>query len=98
MRSYDAVIFDVDGTLVDSNDLHADAWVAALARKGYRVPFDTIRPLIGMGGDKIVPRVTGLPEKSPAAEAISEFRGKVFREEYVSRVGAFPRARDLFRR
>lgn len=96
MRRFTAVIFDVDGTLVDSNDIHAEAWVDALGRRGYPVPFEKIRPLIGMGGDKIIPRVTDLAEGSPEAEALSEFRGKLFLEKYVARIEPFPRVRELF--
>src|SRR5436190_865668 len=51
---YRAVILDVDGTLVDSNDAHAHAWVDAFAESGRMVPFAHIRSLIGMGGDKLV--------------------------------------------
>ncbi len=54
------VQFDIDGTLIDSNDAHARAWVGALAAHGYAVPFARIRPLIGMGGDKRTHEVTGL--------------------------------------
>jgi beta-phosphoglucomutase-like phosphatase (HAD superfamily) len=50
---YRAVIFDVDGTLVDSNDAHANAWVLAITDSGRRVEFSRVRPLIGMGGDKL---------------------------------------------
>jgi len=44
------VILDVDGTLVDSNDAHAHAWVAAFASAGITVAFDRVRRAIGMGG------------------------------------------------
>ena len=50
------VIFDIDGTLVDSNDAHAQSWVDTFAEAGYDVPFDVVRPLIGMGGDKLLPK------------------------------------------
>jgi beta-phosphoglucomutase-like phosphatase (HAD superfamily) len=50
----EGVIFDVDGTLVASNDAHAEAWVEAFATFGYEdVSFDRVRPLIGMGGDRL---------------------------------------------
>jgi beta-phosphoglucomutase-like phosphatase (HAD superfamily) len=52
---YRAVIFDIDGTLVDSNDAHAQAWVEALSEHGRHVAFTRVRPLIGMGGDKLLP-------------------------------------------
>src|SRR5205085_2539704 len=44
------VLLDVDGTLIDSNDAHANAWVEALAELGPAISFDTVRPLIGKGG------------------------------------------------
>ena len=57
-----AVILDVDGTLVDSNDAHAHAWVEAFAEAGITVDYDTVRRCIGMGGDKLMPAVSGLDE------------------------------------
>ena len=50
-----AVIFDVDGTLVDSVDLHAKAWQDALRDYGYEVAFQDIRDQIGKGGDQLLP-------------------------------------------
>ena len=80
---YRAVIFDIDGTLVDSNDAHAEAWVKALAESGRYVDFSRIRPLIGMGGDKLLPEVTGLPADSAEGRAIVERRGEIFQTEYL---------------
>src|SRR3979409_2554831 len=54
------VIFDIDGTLVDSNDAHAKSWVDTFAEAGYDVPFDAVRPLIGMGADKLLPKTVGI--------------------------------------
>jgi len=51
MQSLRGVLLDIDGTLLDSNDAHALAWVDALEEHGISVPFERIRPLIGMGGD-----------------------------------------------
>ena len=80
---YRAVIFDVDGTLVASNDAHARAWADALAESGLQVPVERVRPLIGMGGDKLLPRLTGIDIKSPDGEAIAKNRAKIFRERYL---------------
>ena len=55
-----AAILDVDGTLVDSNDAHARAWVDAFREFGYDVPYDKVRPLIGMGGDNLLPEAIRL--------------------------------------
>jgi HAD superfamily hydrolase (TIGR01509 family) len=89
------VIFDVDGTLVDSNDAHARAWEEAFRAAGLPVAFDDIRPLIGMGGDKLVPALTGWGEDDPRIEKIGTRRGQIFRERYLPRIEPFPRARDL---
>jgi len=50
-----AVLLDLDGTLLDSNDAHAQAWVTALGECDIVVPFARVRRLIGMGGDKLLP-------------------------------------------
>jgi phosphoglycolate phosphatase-like HAD superfamily hydrolase len=55
-KSVRGVLLDIDGTLVESNDAHAHAWVEALAESGHTVAFEAVRPLIGMGGDKLLPR------------------------------------------
>ena len=65
MRSVRGVLLDVDGTLVDSNDAHAHAWVKALAEHGVAVPFAKVRRLIGMGGDKLLPLAAGIAADSP---------------------------------
>jgi len=54
--AYQGVILDVDGTLALSNDAHAQAWVEAFAAFDYEVEFEQVRPLIGMGGDQIIPK------------------------------------------
>ncbi len=55
-----AVILDVDGTLVDSNGVHARAWVDAFAEHGVAVPYERVLRSIGMGGDTLMPAVSGL--------------------------------------
>ena len=93
-----AVIFDVDGTLVDSNDQHARAWIEALAEYGYKLPFERVRPLIGMGGDKVLPILTGLSPDEPKAKKIAERRDAIFADRYLPQVRPLPGARDLLLR
>ena len=93
-----AVILDVDGTLVDSTDAHARAWVEALADQGIDVPFERVRPLIGMGGDKVLPELTGLSQGNPRGKALSDRRATIFRERYLSDLRPFPKARELLER
>ena len=96
--SYRAVILDVDGTLVDSNDLHARAWLEVLGEAGHRPRLEDVRRLIGMGGDKLVAAVTGWPEDDPRTSAIGDRRSEVFRTRYLPEVRAFPGARALVER
>ncbi len=60
-RAVRGVLVDVDGTLIDSNDAHTHAWLQAMSENGYDdVPFEKVRPLIGMGGDKVLPETIGV--------------------------------------
>jgi HAD superfamily hydrolase (TIGR01509 family) len=92
---YRAVIFDVDGTLVDSNDAHAEAWVHALAESGRRVEFSRVRPLIGKGSDKLLPEAAGLSLESRQGREISERRSANFRERFLPRLRPTRGAHDL---
>ena len=89
------VLFDVDGTLVDSNDAHAHAWVAAFAERGVRVAFADVRRCIGMGGDKLMPAVSGIEEHSTHGTAISKRRGDIFKREFLPTLTPFKDAGRL---
>jgi HAD superfamily hydrolase (TIGR01509 family) len=89
MSTYTAVLFDVDGTLVDSNDAHAHAWVDAFAEEGITVDFDKVRRAIGMGGDKLMPAVSGISEDSPQGRRISTRRREIFRTKYMPQLKPF---------
>ncbi|HEX2643109.1 MAG TPA: HAD family hydrolase [Thermoanaerobaculia bacterium] len=91
---YRGILLDVDGTLVDSNDTHADAWVRALRENGYDVSFEKIRPLMGMGGDNLLPTAVGLDKESEEGKKISERRGEIFRE-LLPTIRPFPGTREL---
>jgi HAD superfamily hydrolase (TIGR01509 family) len=88
----------VDGTLVDSNDAHALAWVRALAEAGVAVEFATVRRLIGKGGDKLLPEVSGIDAESDKGKGISKRRGEIFRKEYLPALKPFPGAKELLAR
>jgi HAD superfamily hydrolase (TIGR01509 family) len=92
------VILDIDGTLVDSNDAHARAWVEALAEHGINVEYEKARRLIGMGGDKLLPELTGLEEDSARGEKIGESRSKIFKTKYMPHLKPFPRVKELLAR
>ena len=85
---YKAILFDIDGTLVDSNDAHAKAWIKAFAEHGIAVEFDQVRRRIGMGGDKLMPDVSGLEEDSAQGKAISKRRKEIFTSEFMPQLTA----------
>jgi len=93
-----AVIFDVDGTLVDSNDAQARSWVDALKEFGYSVPYEKVRPLIGMGGDKVLPETIGVQKDSEKGKQISKRRSEIFKEKYLPNVKPIPDAQKLLDR
>ena len=93
-----AVLFDVDGTLLDSNDAHARAWVEAGERFGYEIGFEHARRLIGMGGDKVCPALTGLDHESAEGKEILAYRTDLFLREYLADLRPFPGVRELLSR
>ena len=93
-----AVLFDIDGTLVDSVDLHARAWQEAFARFGKQLPYDAIRSQIGKGGDQLVATFLDEAEAERFGEDLEEYRTGLFQRSYLPRAKPFPGARDLLAR
>jgi HAD superfamily hydrolase (TIGR01549 family) len=93
-----ALIFDVDGTIVDSVDLHAKAWQVAFEKFGKTIPFYEIRRQIGKGSDQLLPVFFSKDELSRFGEELDQYRGNLFKKEYLPRVQAFPKVRELFQR
>ena len=93
-----AVIFDIDGTLVNSVDFHAAAWQEAFRRFGREVPFEEVRHQIGTGGDQLMPVFFSREELERFGEEMEKFRGELYKRKYLPRVVAFPRVRELFER
>lgn len=98
MKDVKAVLLDIDGTLVDSNDAHAEAWVDVLSNFGYAPRFNEIRRLIGKGGDKLLPEVTRIESTTTLGKLISEQRTERFLKRYAPRLKPFPHARELLER
>lgn len=98
MQRIRGVLLDIDGTLVDSNNAHARAWVEAMAEQGIDVPFKKVRPLIGMGGDKLLPAAAGIEESSSKGEKISKRRQEIFKARHLPSLRPTPGARDLLHR
>jgi HAD superfamily hydrolase (TIGR01549 family) len=93
VRGVQTVIFDVDGTLIDSNAAHAESWARALTEHGVPRDGDRIRPLIGMGSDKLLPML-GLEDGSPLGQTVARRKKELF-EEQRPRLQPTRGARDL---
>jgi len=93
-----AAIFDIDGTLIDTVDLHAEAWVETLKHFGFEIAFQDLRSQIGKGGDQILLGLLPPEVIEKQGDAIKDFRLDLFKREYLHRVRAFPGVRDLFER
>jgi HAD superfamily hydrolase (TIGR01549 family) len=94
----EAVIFDVDGTIVDSVDLHAGAWKAAFEKFGKVIAFEDVRRQIGKGSDQLLPVFFSKQELAEFGEDLDKYRSDLFKKEYLPRVKGFPKVRDLFER
>lgn len=92
----EGVILDVDGTLVLSNDAHAQAWVEAFSAYGYDVPFEKVRPLIGMGGDHVIPKmVPELNDREGTGKDISKRRKELILNKFAPKIASANGTRDL---
>ncbi len=93
-----AVIFDIDGTLVDSVDLHARAWQEALRKYGHHVAFDDVRQQIGKGGDQLLPVFLTPEQQKQYGKQLEEERSQIWKSKYMHLVRPLPRVRELVQR
>ena len=93
-----AAIFDLDGTLVDSNELHVQAWQESFRHFGKEIPLERLREQIGKGGDQYLPVFLTEIELREIGKQLDEFRGKIFKKKYLPSVRPFPCVRELFER
>ncbi|MFI5031399.1 MAG: HAD family hydrolase [Reyranellales bacterium] len=93
-----AIIFDIDGTLLDSVDLHARAWVDAFALYGHDLPFEKVREQIGKGGDQLMPVFLTESEIARVGEKLEADRGALFKQRYLAKVRPFADVRALMQR
>jgi HAD superfamily hydrolase (TIGR01509 family) len=93
-----AFIFDIDGTLVDSNELHVDSWDRAFRRFGKQFSREKLRAQIGKGSDQYLPEFLTPDELDSFGKELDHYRSDLFRKEYLPKVRAFPKVHELFRR
>ncbi|MCP3139603.1 HAD family hydrolase [Pyxidicoccus xibeiensis] len=92
------VIFDVDGTLVDSVDEHAEAWRRAFLHFGRDIPFAHVRSQIGKGADQLIPVFFNDEEVERFGKELEDYRSQLFLKEFLPKVRTFPKVRELFQR
>lgn len=93
-----AVIFDIDGTLIDSVDLHAKAWQDAFAHFGIQLPLLDVRNQIGKGGDQLIPTFLDKKQIQEFGDELKEWRGEHFKETYMGSVRPFHDSHSLIER
>ena len=93
-----AFIFDIDGTVVDSNELHVDSWDRAFRKFGKQFPREALRAQIGKGSDQYLPAFLTPDEIDRFGQELDEYRSELFRKEYLPKVRPFPKVRELFQR
>jgi HAD superfamily hydrolase (TIGR01549 family) len=93
-----AVIFDIDGTIIDSVDLHIDSWKRAFQQFGKEVLFESIRRQIGKGADEFLAVFFSKEELDRFRSELENYRSELFKREYLPKAKPFPRVRELFER
>lgn len=91
-----AILFDLDGTLVDSNELHVESWDRAFREFGKIFSHEQLRAQIGKGSDNYLPEFLSQDEIEQFGKKLDEYRSHLFKTEYLPRVRPFPKVRPLF--
>jgi len=93
-----AAIFDLDGTLVDSNEFHVLAWQETFRHFGKEIQIERLREQVGKGGDQYLPVFLNETEMRKFGEEADKLHGEIFKKKYLSQVKPFPKVRELFER
>ena len=94
----EALLCDIDGTLVESNWLHAEAWQVAMGAVGIHLELEELRRQIGKGGDELIPVFVPWWKRKHVEEPLKEFRKYIFKQEYMHRVKPLPEVREFLLR
>lgn len=94
-KNIEGVLFDIDGTLIDSNDAHTKAWLEAFAESNIQLDYHSIRNKIGMGSDHLIPKLIKISNESQVGRKIDKRQGEIFRTKYLPFLKSFPGAKEL---
>ncbi|MES9525575.1 HAD family hydrolase [Streptomyces capoamus] len=92
-----AAVFDVDGTLVDTNHLHVVTWWEALRQAGHDVPMHAVHRAIGLGSTDLIAHLLG-DDRDPAQDDGLSAAHTALYGQYFDRLPALPKAGELLRR
>src|SRR6185369_4785529 len=76
--SFTTVLFDVDGTLIDSNAAHAETWHQALREHDVDATLAKVRSLVGMGSDNLLPALAGISYESDLGRSMAQRKKELF--------------------
>lgn len=93
-----ALLCDIDGTLVQSNWLHAEAWQVAFRGMGIELELEDVRRQIGKGGDELVPVFVPWWKRKQVQAPLEAYRKFVFQADYLHRVEPIAGAREFLLR
>ena len=97
-RALRGLIFDLDGTLIDSNEIHAKAWQLAFVQFGKNLPIGEIREHMGKGGDLLVPDLLNGREMQRFGKELTDYRRDLFRKDFIDQIRPFPGIHSCFTR
>jgi HAD superfamily hydrolase (TIGR01549 family) len=92
------VMFDIDGTIIDSIALHIESWKRAFQLFGKEYSYEQIRRQIGKGADEFLAMFFSKEELDRVRGDLENYRSELFKREYLPKAKAFPRVRELFER
>ncbi len=95
MAEIRAIIWDIDGTLLNSNHAHAEAFRRAFRSEGLAVEYARLRRLIGMGSDHLLPTAAGIDAESAQGKRIVRKKDEIFKTRFFPGLRSFPKAREL---
>jgi HAD superfamily hydrolase (TIGR01509 family) len=91
----EALLCDIDGTLVQSNWLHAEAWRLAFAEMGIELEKEDVRRQIGKGGDELIPVYVSWWKRKQVEEPLKRYRKFIFEKDFLSQVKPLPQAKEF---
>jgi len=94
----DVLLSDIDGTLVDSNTLHAEAWRRAFEHFGIEIGMDDAWRQICKGADKLIPAFVPQADRDRLEKPLKEMRSEIFHRDYMPRIVPFAKSRELLER